>query len=137
MQMMNLSSSLTRVKKHWTRSTCSSISSICNINYTISRTLRERKEAVLKLFDVIGLKPEAGANVRSPHDAARVREEALNRLAKHKSKKVTEIVGDDEEIEVDDAEDLSKNDLDAIYKRYFVQKPSTKAKILFIEGTKQ
>ncbi|KAG6868573.1 hypothetical protein C0993_001020, partial [Termitomyces sp. T159_Od127] len=88
-----------------------------SINDTVSRTLRERKEAVLKLFDVIGLKPEAGANVRSPHDAAKVHEEALSRLAKHKSKKVTEIVGDDEEIEVDDAEDLSKNDLDAIYKR--------------------
>ncbi|KAH0591247.1 hypothetical protein H2248_001339 [Termitomyces sp. 'cryptogamus'] len=81
------------------------------------KTLRERKEAVLKLFDVIGLKPEAGANVRLPYDAAKIHEEALHRLAKHKSKKVTEIVGDDEEIEVDDAEDLSKNDLDAIYKR--------------------
>ncbi|KAG5341638.1 hypothetical protein C0989_008396 [Termitomyces sp. Mn162] len=83
----------------------------------VSWTLRERKEAVLKLFDVIGLKPEAGANVRLPYDAAKIHEEALHRLAKHKSKKVTEIVGDDEEIEVDDAEDLSKNDLDAIYKR--------------------
>ncbi|KAG6874399.1 hypothetical protein C0995_015135 [Termitomyces sp. Mi166 len=81
------------------------------------KTLRERKEAILRLFDVIGLKPEAGANVRSPHDAAKIHEEALNRLAKRKSKKVKEIVGDNEEIEVDDAEDLSKNDIDAIYKR--------------------
>ncbi|KAF5385213.1 hypothetical protein D9615_001117 [Tricholomella constricta] len=81
------------------------------------KTLRERKEAILRLFDVIGLKPQAGANFRAPKDEERIHEEALKRLAKHKSKKVTEIVGDDEEIEVDDAEDLSKNDIDAIYKR--------------------
>ncbi|KAG5643141.1 hypothetical protein DXG03_001531 [Asterophora parasitica] len=81
------------------------------------KTLRERKDAVLRLFDVIGLKPQAGANFRAPKDEERIQEEALKRLAKHKSKMVTEIVGDDEEIEVDDAEDLSKNDIDAIYKR--------------------
>ncbi|KAG6846037.1 hypothetical protein H0H87_006401 [Tephrocybe sp. NHM501043] len=80
------------------------------------KTLRERKEAVLRLFDVIGLKPQAGANVRAPNDEAKI-QETLSRIAKHKSKKVTEIVGDNEEIEVDDAEDLSKNDIDAIYKR--------------------
>lgn len=72
---------------------------------------------MLRLFDVIGLKPQAGANVRAPNDEAKIHEEAMSRLARHKSKKVTEIVGDDEEIEVDDAEDLSKNDIDAIYKK--------------------
>ncbi|KAG6854152.1 hypothetical protein C0991_010063 [Blastosporella zonata] len=82
------------------------------------KILRERKEAVLKLFHVIGLEPRTGANVRAPDDAAKIHEEALSRLAKRKSKKVTEIVGDNEEIEVDDAEDLSKNDIDAIYKRW-------------------
>ncbi|KAG5652932.1 hypothetical protein H0H81_003075 [Sphagnurus paluster] len=82
-----------------------------------SRTLRERKEAVLQLFKVIGLKPQAGGNFRDPQDEEKVQEEALKHLANHKAKKVTEIVGDNEEIEVDDAEDLSKNDLDAIYKR--------------------
>ncbi|KAG6911324.1 hypothetical protein DXG01_000995 [Tephrocybe rancida] len=88
------------------------------------KTLRERKEAVLKLFDVIGLKPQSGANVIAPHDEARIHEEALSHLAKHKPKRVTEIVGDNEEIEVDDAEDLSKNDIDAIYKRYvFPEEP--------------
>ncbi|KAF8079094.1 DNA repair protein RAD5 [Lyophyllum atratum] len=81
------------------------------------KTLRERKQAILRLFDVIGLKPQAGAKFSGPHDEERVHEEALKRLASRKSKKATEIVGDDEEIEVDDAEDLSKNDLDAIYKR--------------------
>lgn len=84
----------------------------------IPRTLRERKESVLKLFDVIGLKPQAGANIGGRQAEERLHEEALKRLATRKSKKVIEIVGDGEEIEVDDAEDLSKNDIDAIYKRY-------------------
>ena len=79
--------------------------------------MRERKDALLRLFDVIGLKPQAGANVRNPKDEQKVHEEALQRLAKHKPKKVTEIVGDDEEIEVDDVEELGKNDIDVIYKR--------------------
>ncbi|GLB43501.1 putative HIRAN domain containing protein [Lyophyllum shimeji] len=81
------------------------------------KTLRERKEATLRLFEVIGLKPQAGANFRTPSDEARIHEQALKRLASRKTKKVTEIVGDNEEIEVDDAEELSKNDIDAIYQR--------------------
>jgi DNA repair protein RAD5 len=72
----------------------------------------------LKLFDVIGLKPQAGANIGGQQAEERLHEETLKRLATRKSKKVTEIVGDGEEIEVDDAEDLSKNDIDTIYKRY-------------------
>ncbi|RDB29142.1 DNA repair protein RAD5 [Hypsizygus marmoreus] len=81
------------------------------------KTLRERKESVLKLFEVIELKPQAGANFRGPQAEEKVHEEALKRLAKRKVKTVTEIVGDNEEIEVDDAEDLSKNEIDTIYKR--------------------
>jgi DNA repair protein RAD5 len=69
------------------------------------------------LFDVIGLKPQAGASVEGRRADERLHEEALEQLAKKKSKKVTEVVGDGEEIEVDDAEDLSKNEIDAIYKR--------------------
>lgn len=38
-------------------------------------------------------------------------------MAQHQTKKVKEIVGDGEEIEVEEAEELSKNDIDAIYKR--------------------
>ncbi|KAF9011125.1 SNF2 family N-terminal domain-containing protein [Cyathus striatus] len=51
--------------------------------------LRERKSSILKLFKAVGLKPEA----------------------------VKEVVGDGEEIEVDDAEALSTNDIDMIYKK--------------------
>lgn len=80
--------------------------------------MRERKESVLKLFDVIGLKPQAGVNIGGRKAEERLHDEALKRLATQKSKKVTEIVGDGEEIEVDDAEVISENDIDAIYKRY-------------------
>ena len=69
------------------------------------------------MFDVIGLKPQAGANVNARDADGKLHEETLERLAKKKSKKVMEVVGDGEEIEVDDAEDLSKNEIDAIYKR--------------------
>lgn len=85
--------------------------------FLYSRTLRERKESLLKLFDVIGLKPQAGANFDGRNADEKSNEEVLDRLAKKKSKKVTEVVGDGEEIEVDDAEDLSKNEIDAIYNK--------------------
>ncbi|KAF9469748.1 DNA repair protein RAD5 [Collybia nuda] len=81
------------------------------------QTLRERKESLLKLFDVIGLKPQAGANIGGRQAEEKFHEEGLRHLATRKSKKVTEIVGDGEEIEVDDAEDLTENDIDTIYKR--------------------
>ncbi|KDR85554.1 hypothetical protein GALMADRAFT_51611 [Galerina marginata CBS 339.88] len=79
--------------------------------------LRERKNAVVKLFEVVGLKPQAGANVKGKKSNVKLEEEALKRLADRSIKKVKEIVGDGEEIEVDDAEELSKNDIDAIYTR--------------------
>lgn len=43
--------------------------------------------------------------------------ETRKREAKHSGKRVKEIVGDGEEIEVDDGEELSKNEIDAIYNR--------------------
>lgn len=85
---------------------------------TIDETnLRERKTSILKLFEVVGLKPQAGVNVKSRKTDEQLHEEALKIFSQRKTKKVTEIVGDGEEIEVDDEEDLSKNDLDMIYKR--------------------
>lgn len=81
------------------------------------KKLRERKESVLKLFDVVGLKPQAGASTNGRRADERLHDEAREQLAKIKSKKMIEIVGDGEEIEVDDAEDLTKNEIDAIYKR--------------------
>ncbi|KAF8956086.1 RAD5-like protein [Flammula alnicola] len=80
-------------------------------------SLRERKNAILRLFEVVGLKPQAGANVKSKKSDAKIQEEALKKMAGRPVKKVKEIVGDGEEIEVEDAEDLSKNDIDAIYSK--------------------
>ena len=48
----------------------------------------------------------------------KTREEALSRLKKSSGKKVKEIVGDGEEIEVDDGEELSKSEIDTIYNRF-------------------
>ncbi|KAF8167532.1 DNA repair protein RAD5, partial [Crassisporium funariophilum] len=80
-------------------------------------SLRERKNAIVKLFQVVGLKPQALANFKGKKSTAQVQEEAMKRIAKRPVNKVKEIVGDGEEIEVEDAEDLSKNDIDAIYQR--------------------
>lgn len=75
--------------------------------------LRDRKTGLLKLFDVIGLKPHAGVNVK-----LNKADEKLTNGAPKKGKLKTEIVGDGEEIEVEEGEDLSKGDLDMIYQRY-------------------
>ncbi|KAJ3518013.1 hypothetical protein NLJ89_g135 [Agrocybe chaxingu] len=74
--------------------------------------LRERKNATVKLFDVLGLKPQTGARSKGKRPQGKIQEESLKRRS---GKKVKEIVGDGEEIEVDDGEDLSNNDIDAIY----------------------
>lgn len=79
------------------------------------RTLRERKNAIVKLLDMLGLKPRAGVNVKGKKYNAQTEEDALKKLAKRPVKKVKEIVGDGEEVEVDDAEELSKNDIDSIF----------------------
>jgi DNA repair protein RAD5 len=71
-------------------------------------SLRERKNAVVKLLEVVGLKPQAGADFQ---------EEPLKDTLKRPIKKVKEIVGDGEEIELEDAEVLSDNDIGAIYQK--------------------
>jgi len=74
----------------------------------------------VKLFELVGLKPQAGANVKGKNKETDMPEEAFKKLAKRPIKKIKEIVGDGEEIEVEDTEDLSKNDIEAIYtKCYF------------------
>lgn len=69
-------------------------------------SLRQRKDAVVKLLEVVGLKPQAGADLQ---------DEAFKATLERPIKKVKEIVGDGEEIELEDAEVLSDNDIDAIY----------------------
>lgn len=65
----------------------------------------------------MGLRPQAGANVKGKNTQAKVQNEARQRMVKHSGEKVKEIVGDGEEIEVDGAEDLSKSEIDAIYNK--------------------
>lgn len=81
------------------------------------KSLRERKSAILRLFDVIGLRSQSGTTVEGGISEQELQKEALQKPQASKKKHV-EIVGDGEEIEVEDGEDLSKNDLDIIYKRY-------------------
>lgn len=71
-------------------------------------SLRERKNAVVKLLEVVGLKPQAGADIQ---------EGAIKVTINRPIKKVKEIVGDGEEIELEDAEVLSENDIGAIYQK--------------------
>ena len=73
---------------------------------------------MVKLFDVLDLKPQAGANAKVKNSEAEVRNAAQKRISKQTGKKVKEIVGDGEEIEVDDTEELSKSEIDAIYNKY-------------------
>lgn len=84
------------------------------------KSLRERKSAVLKLFEIVGLRPQAGVMVDHEKSERELQENALqiSHMSQTKPKKHLEIVGDGEEVEVEDGEDLSKSDLDVIYKRY-------------------
>ncbi|TFY83512.1 hypothetical protein EWM64_g492 [Hericium alpestre] len=88
------------------------------------QALRERKSALLYLFDIHSLKPESG------NDMSKLRKQADGELdhddlkqltqvpGKNMKAKKTEIVGDGEEVEVEgDGEDLSDGELNVIYKR--------------------
>ncbi|KAF7302925.1 DNA repair protein [Mycena kentingensis (nom. inval.)] len=81
--------------------------------------LRERKASVLRLFDELNLRPVAGANFAQRKSDEEIKEEAMKNMAqnKGKGKKVTEVVGDGEEIEVEEGEELNDNDLAMIYKK--------------------
>jgi hypothetical protein len=71
------------------------------------------------MFDVLGLKPQAGVNFKGPKQKESVTHEALKKMAPRPAKKKKEVVGDGEEIEVDenDEEVLSTNDINSIYKK--------------------
>ncbi|KAA1467782.1 hypothetical protein DENSPDRAFT_770871 [Dentipellis sp. KUC8613] len=91
---------------------------------TEEQNLRERKNALLHLFDVLNLKPVGG------NDVSKLRKQAegeldheeliqLTQVPKKDSKaRKVEVVGDGEEIEVEgDGEELADNELDLIYQR--------------------
>lgn len=84
--------------------------------------LRERKSSLLKLFDAVSLKPQTGPGFSKLRDKSdgELHQDAVDKFSsanKGKAAVKTEIVGDGEEVEVEDGEDLSENELDMIYKR--------------------
>ncbi len=84
------------------------------------RMMRERKTSLLRLFTEIGLKPQKKATLTGTQPKGKQFSSENTSPTKKGVKK--EIVGDGEEIEVEDGEDLSENELNVIYKR-FVEVP--------------
>jgi DNA repair protein RAD5 len=80
--------------------------------------LRERKNSLLQLFRALGLKPRRG-HQSSEQDSNEGGKGLVPAPERRKGTARTEIVGDGEEIEVEDGEELSENDLNLIYKRWF------------------
>lgn len=85
------------------------------------QSLRERKAALLALFDAVNLRPRAGAralgNDQIPSSDERQNGKLAQKPAGAAKKTRTEIVGDGEEIEIEEGEELSDNQLDLIYRR--------------------
>ena len=83
------------------------------------QVLRERKNSLLKLFEAVGLKPRAGADfVKQCYKSDKeLHEEAIKDKTQAKKPPKIEIVGDGEEVEVEEGEDLSENELNMIYKK--------------------
>lgn len=84
------------------------------------QSLRERKTAILALFDAVNLRPRAGARALSNDQTPDGDEWQNGKLAQKPAgtkKTRTEIIGDGEEIEVEEGDELSDNQLDLIYRR--------------------
>lgn len=84
------------------------------------QSLRERKTALLVLFDAVSLRPRAGARALSSDQIPDGDEWQNGKPAQKPAgtkKTRTEIIGDGEEIEVEEGEELSDNQLDQIYQR--------------------
>jgi len=69
------------------------------------------------LFETLGLRPQAGVNHKRGKSEA-VTHEALKKMASRPTKKKTELVGEGEEVEVDEGEELTESDLSNIYKKW-------------------
>ncbi|KAG2050647.1 hypothetical protein BDR06DRAFT_960022 [Suillus hirtellus] len=84
------------------------------------QTLRERKSALLSLFDAVNLRPCRGARVQDNGNMENGSDGMNNKLTQHPGdakKKRIEIVGDGEEVEIEEGEELSDSELDVIYKK--------------------
>lgn len=85
------------------------------------RTLRERKTALLSLFEAINLRPRRGARIQDDGNTEKESDDMVKQLTqgpRGAKQKKTEIVGDGEEVEVEEGEELSDNELDVIYKKW-------------------
>jgi DNA repair protein RAD5 len=85
------------------------------------QTLRERKSALLSLFEAVNLRPCRGAHVQDNGNTESESDGMNKNLAQRPGgvkKKKFEIVGDGEEVEVEEGEELSDNELDVIYKKW-------------------
>lgn len=84
------------------------------------QTLRERKSALLSLFEAVNLRPCRGAQVQddgnTENASGGINKNQIEHPGGAKKKKI-ETVGDGEEIEVEEGEELSDNELDVIYKK--------------------
>lgn len=90
--------------------------------------LRERKQALLKLFDAVNLRPVRGSGVLGKKNDAELSQDDILKMAEVSTQLPTpkpkpqsvrkEIVGDGEEVEVDPGEDLDEGQLTMIYNRY-------------------
>lgn len=92
------------------------------------RELRERKQALLKLFDTVNLRPVRGSGVLGKKKDAELSHDEVLKMAEVSTQSPApppktqgvrkEIVGDGEEVEVEPGEDLDENQLAMIYNRY-------------------
>lgn len=89
--------------------------------------LRERKQALLKLFDAVNLHPVRGNGVLGKKKDAKLSHDEILKMAEVSTQSQTpppksqgarkEFVGDGEEVEVEPGEDLNENQLSMIYNR--------------------
>ncbi|KAG1813188.1 SNF2 family N-terminal domain-containing protein [Suillus subaureus] len=84
------------------------------------QTLKERKSALLSLFEAVNLRPCRGAhaqdNGNTENGSGGINKNPMQHPGGAKKKKI-EIVSDGEEVEVEEGEELSDNELDVIYKK--------------------
>ncbi|KAF8444821.1 SNF2 family N-terminal domain-containing protein [Boletus edulis BED1] len=84
------------------------------------QSLRGRKTALLALFDAVNLRPRTGARALNNDQISGGDERQSGKRAQKPvgtKKTRTEVVGDGEEIEVEEGEELSDNQLDLIYRK--------------------
>jgi DNA repair protein RAD5 len=77
--------------------------------------------ALLSLFEAINLRPRREARIQDDGNTEKESDDMVKQLTQGPGgakQKKTEIVGDGEEVEVEEGEELSDNELDVIYKKW-------------------